>query len=50
MRLSQSEFVRDDDMLLCRAASRVSGAEDNTKGLVHIYVDSVKGEFFVDIC
>jgi len=31
------------DREVIRAASRASGAEDNTKGLVHIYVDSVKG-------
>ena len=30
--------------MMSRAASRTPGGEDNTKGLVHIYVDSVKGE------
>ena len=44
MEIKTGEFVRNVDMLLFRAASRASGAEDNTKGLVHIYVDSVKGE------
>ena len=32
------------DKEVIRAASRTSGAEDNTEGLVHIYVDSVEGE------